>query len=77
MKIKDTCLDCTALAKQLNQQPGQWNAGCELGYKNEVRGAGFAYPIPVRLEDCPKPKTIKEFKVLSKPSSLPFDKEMR
>ncbi len=62
--LRKHCMGCLELAKQTSGQPGVWNAGCSLGYHNEVKDAGFAYPIPVPQEPCPCPRTVRELEML-------------
>ncbi len=63
-RLRKHCMGCLALAKQTSGRPGVWNAGCSLGYPNEVRDAGFVYPAPVPQELCPCPRTVKELELL-------------
>ena len=49
--MKKSCLDCKALNIRV----------CSLGYKTETYNI-MSIPCGIKpLEDCPKPKTIKEF----------------
>lgn len=49
--MKKSCLDCKALNNRV----------CSLGYKIETYDI-VNIPCGIRpLEDCPKPRTIKEF----------------
>jgi len=65
MRRKRDCIGCLALIEQ-DDKVGSWKAGCKLGYKSEVRDAGYMYPVPVPLEICPKPRTPKEYRPVAK-----------
>ena len=65
--VKRTCKGCRGLTCTVKNQYGRFNMlpRCYLGYKTEtveIKHSALAYTCEVKpLEECPKPKTWKEF----------------